>query len=289
MAKKNEFMAADEQVEATSISTRVPDIRIEGPSLRFDVITIAGLIIAVGLIVSALIVGGSPQAFVNPAALMIVLGGTMAVTAISFMPEDLARLGGVVFETIKYPVRSPSAVAMEMMDLAVVARQKGLLAVSEFEAELRKDSIIRDAFIHLIDGFDPQKVIMILQQDLDSNIEQSRKSADILKRAAEVAPAMGLIGTLVGLVQMLSVLKDPDSIGPAMAIALLTTFYGALLGTVLIAPLAAKIERKSKQDALIRQLVLATVVSVANKDNPRQLEIELNALLPANQRIVYFA
>ncbi|MAS87986.1 MAG: biopolymer transporter ExbB [Micavibrio sp.] len=289
MAKKNEFMAADEQVEVTSISTRVPDIRIEGPSLRFDVITIAGLIIAVGLIVSALIVGGSPQAFVNPAALMIVLGGTMAVTAISFMPEDLARLGGVVFETIKYPVRSPSAVAMEMMDLAVVARQKGLLAVSEFEAELRKDSIIRDAFIHLIDGFDPQKVIMILQQDLDSNIEQSRKSADILKRAAEVAPAMGLIGTLVGLVQMLSVLKDPDSIGPAMAIALLTTFYGALLGTVLIAPLAAKIERKSKQDALIRQLVLATVVSVANKDNPRQLEIELNALLPANQRIVYFA
>tara|TARA_B100001778_G_C18601254_1_gene637360 strand:+ start:1025 stop:1894 length:870 start_codon:yes stop_codon:yes gene_type:complete len=289
LAKKNEFMAADEQVEVTSISTRVPDIRIEGPSLRFDVITIAGLIIAVGLIVSALIVGGSPQAFVNPAALMIVLGGTMAVTAISFMPEDLARLGGVVFETIKYPVRSPSAVAMEMMDLAVVARQKGLLAVSEFEAELRKDSIIRDAFIHLIDGFDPQKVIMILQQDLDSNIEQSRKSADILKRAAEVAPAMGLIGTLVGLVQMLSVLKDPDSIGPAMAIALLTTFYGALLGTVLIAPLAAKIERKSKQDALIRQLVLATVVSVANKDNPRQLEIELNALLPANQRIVYFA
>lgn len=289
MAKKNEFMADDNQEEVTSISTRVPDIRIEGPSLRFDVITIAGLVIAVGLIVSALIVGGSPQAFVNPAALMIVLGGTMAVTAISFMPEDLGRLGGVVFETIKYPVRSPSAVAMEMMDIAVVARQKGLLAVSEFEAELRKDPIIRDAFVHLIDGFEPQKVIMILQQDLDSNLEQSRKSADILKRAAEVAPAMGLIGTLVGLVQMLSVLKDPDSIGPAMAIALLTTFYGALMGTVLIAPLAAKIERKSKQDGLIRQLVLATVVSVANKDNPRQLEIELNALLPANQRIVYFA
>jgi chemotaxis protein MotA len=282
-------MADDNQEEVTSISTRVPDIRIEGPSLRFDVITIAGLVIAVGLIVSALIVGGSPQAFVNPAALMIVLGGTMAVTAISFMPEDLGRLGGVVFETIKYPVRSPSAVAMEMMDIAVVARQKGLLAVSEFEAELRKDPIIRDAFVHLIDGFEPQKVIMILQQDLDSNLEQSRKSADILKRAAEVAPAMGLIGTLVGLVQMLSVLKDPDSIGPAMAIALLTTFYGALMGTVLIAPLAAKIERKSKQDGLIRQLVLATVVSVANKDNPRQLEIELNALLPANQRIVYFA
>ena len=267
----------------------VSSIQIDGPQMHLDIVTISGLFISLVLIVSALVVGGSPQAFVNPAALMIVVGGTLAVTAVSYMSEDLKKTGKIVMDTIFYPKRSASKVAEELMDLAVLARKKGVLAVSEFEDELQNDPWIKEAFSYLVDGFEENQVTAILKQNLDTSVENARKSAGILRRAAEVAPAMGLIGTLVGLVQMLSVLKEPDNIGPAMAIALLTTFYGAILGTVIIGPLAAKIERKSRQDILIKELILAAALSITHKENPRQLEIQLNALLPAEDRIIYFS
>lgn len=268
---------------------RLVSLSITAPQYNIDIFTISGLFIALALIVAALFVGGSPQAFVNPAALMIVVGGTAAVTAISFISEDLAKLGQVLWGTIAYHVRAPSQVAKELVDVAVMARQKGVLALSGEEQELGKDEMIREAVEYIVDGFETEKIQAIMSQDIESTYEQSRKSAGILRRAAEIAPAMGLIGTLVGLVQMLSFLKDPGSIGPAMAIALLTTFYGALLGTVILGPLAAKVDRKAQQTDLLKRLVMTAALSISSKENPRQLEIQLNALLPADQRIIYFS
>lgn len=265
------------------------DVRISEPQSRLDIVTVSGLIIALGLIISALVVGGSPQAFINPAAFMIVIGGTMAVTAICYLADDLAKLGGIIWGTIVYQIRSPSQVARELLDIAVIARQKGILALGDYHEELKKDIMLKNAVDYLVDGFTTEKIYMIMARDIESANEQGQKSAGILRKAAEVAPAMGLIGTLVGLVQMLSVLKDPSSIGPAMAIALLTTFYGALLGTVVIGPLAAKVERKTQKHDLIKRLIMLAVLSISNKENPRQLELEMNALLPADERIVYFS
>jgi chemotaxis protein MotA len=110
----------------------------------------------------------------------------------------------------------------------------------------------------------------------------------VLRRASEVAPAMGLIGTLVGLVQMLGSLSDPSAIGPAMALALLTTFYGAVLGNVVLSPLAAKVERAAEEDALVKTLYTIGAVSIARQENPRRLEMLLNAVLPPGKRIQYF-
>ena len=109
-----------------------------------------------------------------------------------------------------------------------------------------------------------------------------------VKAWIDIAPAMGMIGTLIGLVQMLQNMSDPSSIGPAMAVALLTTFYGALLGTAVLAPMAAKLERNSNEEAMLRSLIMVAMSSIARQDNPRRLELLLNTELPPEDRIQYF-
>jgi chemotaxis protein MotA len=114
------------------------------------------------------------------------------------------------------------------------------------------------------------------------------RTAAVLRRAAEVAPAMGLIATLVGLVQMLGSLNNPAAIGPGMAVALIATFYGAVLGNMILTPLAGKLETNAEQDGLIRTLYLIASVSIARQENPRRLEMLLNAVLPPGSRVTYF-
>ncbi len=115
-----------------------------------------------------------------------------------------------------------------------------------------------------------------------------KKSAGVFRKAAEVSPAMGLIGTLVGLVQMLGNLEDPSSIGPSMAVALLTTFYGAILAHMVFSPLASKLERNSDEEALVQNFYLLGAASIVRQENPRRLEMVLNALLPPASRLRYF-
>lgn len=140
----------------------------------------------------------------------------------------------------------------------------------------------------VVDGYQPADIQRFLTQEIEALIERHKRSASIALRASEIAPAMGLIGTLVGLVQMLANLESPETIGPAMAVALLTTFYGAIMGNVILAPLAVKLEKNSKDEALIKTLISISALSMATQQNPRQLEMLLNAELPPSQRINYF-
>ncbi len=117
---------------------------------------------------------------------------------------------------------------------------------------------------------------------------RNMRSVDILRRAGDVAPAMGLIGTLIGLVQMLGSLNDPRTIGPAMAIALLTTFYGAILAHMVFLPLAARADRMSEEEALSNSVYTLGVASIGRKENPRRLEVIVNALLPPEQKVNFF-
>lgn len=259
------------------------------PLIRMDSVTIFGLSIALALIFIALFLGGSPKAFFNIPALFIVVGGTMAVSAVSCTSDELSKLGMTLKSTLKQIVHDPQQVAIALLQMAIIARTQGLLALSKVEGQLEKDPELMRGAQFVIDGFDASKIQNVLQNELDAMIERSRRSAAIIRRASEVAPAMGLIGTLVGLVQMLSQLDNPDSIGPAMAIALLTTFYGALLGTVILGPLAGKIERNANQQALIKSLILTGMIGIATQENTRQLEIQFNAMLPSDQQIAYFS
>ena len=125
-------------------------------------------------------------------------------------------------------------------------------------------------------------------QEVEAEVERHKRSASITRRASEIAPALGLIGTLIGLVMMLADLENPETIGPAMAIALLTTFYGAILGTIVMAPLAVKLEKRSTDESMMKTLVKIAAASTARQENPRKLEMLLNSELPPAERIRYF-
>lgn len=279
---------AAQTAQVQSVGGPDPDIRISVPRIRLDFITIFGLIFAIGLIVLAIAMGNSNANFVNGPAFLIVVLGSMAATAVSYTGEELKHVPGIIGNTLVRRVRKPSTMATQLMDIAFLARKKGLLALNAIEPELSKDPFLARAVMLVTDGYNGDDIDRVLGQEVDAIAERHRRSASIVRRASEVAPAMGLIGTLVGLVQMLAQLDDPSTIGPAMAIALLTTFYGAILGTVVLAPLAAKLERNSSDEALIKNMILTGMGSIARQENPRRLEMLLNSEVPPEERIRYF-
>jgi chemotaxis protein MotA len=140
----------------------------------------------------------------------------------------------------------------------------------------------------IVDGNPGKDAEVILRREMHSTVMRHSKSTSVLKKLGEFSPAMGLIGTLIGLVQMLANLDDPSSIGPAMAVALLTTFYGAVMANMIFLPLASKLERNSSEETLVNNIYLMGVASIGRKENPRRLEMLINSLLPPSQRIRYF-
>lgn len=268
--------------------SNAPKISISRPITKIDFPTILGLLVAFSLIGAALVFGGSIGAFFNIPAAFIVIGGTIAVTSIAYRGEDLSKAWRILKSSLFYEIRDPSKMAVELMDLAVLAKTKGVLAISQQEDVLNKDPYIAMAMRYITDGYQTEDVLQILTHDMDALIERHKIGSGIIRRASEIAPAMGLIGTLVGLVQMLTQLNDPSSIGPAMAVALLTTFYGAILGTVILAPMAAKLERNAALDVMIKDLILSASISISKAESPRKLETVLNAALPPSAKIVYF-
>lgn len=289
MAEEATASAAPAPAAEPAMSRAAASVRIARPRRRFDKATGLGLFLAIAMIGAALALSGNLHSYYDLPAVLMVIFGTFAITAISYSGDEIKKSVEIFRSTLVKYVRKPSVMARQLLDLAVLVRMKGPLALSQVESEVRKDSFLYQGIMFIADGYTADEIKRILTQDIESVIERHRRTASIARRAAEVAPAMGLIGTLVGLVQMLNQLDDPSKIGPAMAIALLTTFYGAVMSTVFLMPLAAKLERNSGEDVMIKDMVLAAIVSIARQDHPRKLEHELNMLLPPGERIRYFS
>lgn len=263
-------------------------IKIDKSKVSLDLSTIIGLVLTFTLITIAILIGKSDANFFNLPSFLIVILGTMAVTSISYSWTEFKNAGNIIANSFFQQKQSTSVMARQLLDIAVHAKQKGLLSIAKAESELKKDPHLFKAAQIVTDGYAAPDIERILAQDLDALVERHRRSASILRRGAEISPAMGLIGTLIGLVQMLANLQDPETIGPAMAVALLTTFYGAILGTAVLSPMAAKLERNSNEEAMIRTLIMITMSSIARQDNPRRLEMLLNSELPPSEQIKYF-
>jgi len=252
------------------------------------VITLLGIFFGFGLIISAMIIGGSPWDFVNLQSVLIVLGGTVAITVVSFSVKDLAQIPNALWRMMSYKTHDPQEVGVTMIKIAEKARSGGMITLEQVSKTLNNEPFLQKGLELAVDGAKPEDIENILKQEIYSNATIQSKSVDLLRRSAEVAPAMGLIGTLVGLVQMLGNLSDPSTIGPAMAVALLTTFYGAILAHMVLIPLSSKAERNSHNESTLNLLYLTGVMSIGREENPRRLEMQLNAMLPQKSRISYY-
>jgi chemotaxis protein MotA len=249
--------------------------------------SILGLFSAIGLVALAIAMGGQLPAFLDIPSILIVVGGTLSVVFISFSFTDLQRTAQLASRALGHGQPAFGGLARHLLGLAKKARADGLLSLQQPAAQ-EPHAFLRQALSLAVDGAPIEAVEKVLVQDTQSLLERQERALALLRRAAEVAPAMGLIGTLIGLVQMLGQLSSPEAIGPAMAVAILTTFYGAVLAYMVFTPLAAKLEQMGADDLLTRKLMLAATLSMIKQENPRGLELSLNALLPPSQRVRVF-
>ena len=263
-------------------------LRFEAPSRKMDLATLLGLIAALALIGTAIVLNGSFRAFIDiPATLMVVLG-TVAVTAISYTSDELREARPSFRQALFRTEIDPRIAARRVLTLADKARKRGMLSLQGDLYGLRDAPYLQRSLGMLVDGLQVDEIERNMTLEAHALAQGRHRAAAILRRAAEVSPAMGLIGTLVGLVQMLGNLDSPERIGPAMSVALLTTLYGALLANVVFLPLASKLERNATVEQLVSQIYTMGVASMGRQENPRRLEMLLNTVLPAGQQIRYF-
>jgi chemotaxis protein MotA len=256
--------------------------------MSLDIATVIGIAAALLLVASAIVLGGRPSAFLDLPAILIVGGGTFGVTVACFSIHDMLVAFRVVGQTVFRAAQDPMDIARHLMQLSDAARRKGHLTLQDYLPDLMNNGLLYRGITMVVDGIDAAEVERIMQSELETMTERHIRTVSILRKAAEISPAMGLIGTLVGLVQMLGNLEDPSTIGPSMAVALLTTFYGAVLANLVFTPLASKLERNAMEDALASEMHVMAAGSIARQENPRRLEMLLNTVLPPENKIVYF-
>jgi len=269
----------------------IKGIRTKGgapKSGRLDLATVLGLLGGFTLIAAAVVLGGSVTAFIDAPSILIVVGGTFAITSISFSWEEVATAQRTIAHTLFRHNPDSTQAAHLSLQVAERVRKNGPLELQSVMPRLADQPFFQKALGVVLDGTPVEEIEHMLQNEVNSMATRHMKSAGVLRRAADVSPAMGLIGTLVGLVQMLGNLDDPASIGPAMAVALLTTFYGAVLANMVFLPLASKLERNSSEETLNYRIFALAASSIARRENPRRLEMLINTLLPPIKRIAYF-
>lgn len=252
-----------------------------------DLATALGLSISLGLVVYAVYLGGHLAGFLDVPALLIVVMGTIFVTMTSFSFTQLGKTGIVILKAFFHNHASPSEDAVRLLRLAQKARQAGMLGIQR-EATGESDGFLRQGLILAVDGMNPDVIERVMKADTAAMLERHANGIAVLRRAGETAPAMGLVATLIGLVQMMGQLSNPDALGPAMAVALMGTLYGAIMAYIVLMPLAVKLERASAEELLLRKVHTAAVLGLARQENPRQLELHLNAILPPGSRVSVF-
>ena len=261
------------------------------PALRsasLDFATLGGAVGGFLVIGAAMVVGGSPGSFVDVPSLLIVFGGTFLVTAMSFSLDEVVRAQGVMLRAIVYHAETPEEAARRMLYVADRARREGPISLESSLKNAHAGRFLTQAISLVADGLPAEEIEHMLARESHATRDRHVRSASVLRRAADVAPAMGLIGTLVGLVQMLGNLDDPSSIGPSMAVALITTFYGAILANMVFNPLANKLERNSEIESMVNYIYAIGAASVSRQENPRRLEMFINTVLSPVQRVSYF-
>lgn len=248
-----------------------------------DLATILGLVIAFGLVSSAILLGGSPMIFINIPAALIVIGGTIGATMINYPLGHVLGVVGVIKHTFMTKVESPAKITEQFMDFANKARREGILSLEPMLKNI-DDQYLKKGLQLTVDGLEPQTIQEIMETEISYLEERHETGAEILAIMGSFAPAMGMIGTVIGLVQMLQALDDPSAIGPAMAVALITTFYGALLANLVFNPMSGKLKTRSKEEILGKEMMLEGILCISKGENPRIIEEKLNSYLPPKVR-----
>lgn len=248
-----------------------------------DISTIAGLISGILFIIVAIMLNGRIGLFYDAPSVMITIGGTFASVLISYPLNKFfnsLKSARLIFQTKEF---NTGNVIQRIIDLANIARKEGLLALEE-AAQSMEDKFLQKGILLIVDGTDPELVRNILETELAFIEGRHKEVQGFWETVATLGPAWGMIGTLIGLINMLDQLNDPSAIGPSMAVALVTTFYGSILANFLANPIANKLKIRSSEEVLLKEVMIEGLLSIQAGENPRIIEEKLKAFLSPTLR-----
>lgn len=253
---------------------------------KLDMLTPTGLVLGFAMIMFGILSGAGFSgltSFLDPASLFIVLGGTFGALFITFNLKEMMLMPKVIKAAFsRQEIELPSLIDT-FVRLSDRARREGMLSL-EAELDDLEDNFIKKGILLAVDGVDPEVIHDIMNAEITAMEERHIKGKYILEKAGEYAPSWGMIGTLIGLVLMLNNLNDPTTLGPNMAIAILTTLYGSLIANLICLPMANKLGSKTEKEVFMKQIIIEGVIGVQSGQNPKILEEKLSAFLTAKER-----
>ena len=246
-----------------------------------DLASFVGILSGVGLIIGAIIIGGDVHNFINIPSIMIVLGGTTATTLLTFQFADVINAFRAAYFVFTEEKDEPNQMVATMIKLCHISRRQGILELGEIKTKSR---FLKKACDLIADGSSEEIIRSALRTEIDSLKIRHLIVQDVFRKMGTYAPAFGMLGTLIGLIQMLSKMQNPATIGPAMAVALLTTFYGSLLSTMFFLPIAGKLKARTHLEIINLEIMFEGAISILEVNNPLILYEKISSYIPAKHR-----
>lgn len=248
-----------------------------------DIATIIGFVLAFVAIVGSIFLTGLAPMYIDIKSIMVVVFGSIAVVFISFPLGNLLKLPKICKHTIFTKPVNVEELITQLVGFAEIARRDGILSLENHMQDVQDDFIIRGIQM-AVDGTDPELIEAVLETDLENIDARHGTNKQILDAVGRYAPAFGMIGTLIGLVAMLGDMSDPSGIGAGMAVALLTTLYGAIIANAIFLPMADKLQLRHDEEMVVKTIIVKGVMSIQAGDNPRVVAQKLQTFIPASQR-----
>ncbi|EJF07629.1 Flagellar motor component A MotA [Thiovulum sp. ES] len=248
-----------------------------------DLGTVIGLVLIYVLLAISMMLGVGIGPYVNIPSVLIVVGGSIGAIMVGFKMEQVTSMFGFFMIAIKPPVIDMDGLIKKLIDFAVVARKEGILSL---EAPLKNEEnkFLQMGLMMAIDGQEPDVIRDLLEIEIEQTSTRHKGNISMFDQLAALAGAMGMVGTLIGLVAMLLNMSDPSAIGPAMAVALLTTLYGSVIGNTFGTPIANILSVRNDEETLQNQMLLEGIISIQSGDNPRNMEAKLLGFVPPSKR-----
>jgi len=252
-----------------------------------DLGTVVGLVLILGLLFGAMAMGVGIGPYIDIPSVLIVFGGSIGALLISFKMEQMKNFVKIFMIAIKPPQEDIPELIKKLVEYSTQARRDGILSLEQ-AANNETNEFLKKGLSMAVDGNEPDTIREMLEIEMEQTSERHKGNAAIFDQWAGLAGSMGMIGTLIGLVAMLLNMSDPSAIGPAMAVALLTTMYGAMIGNIFGTPIANILSIRNSDELLVKTIILEGIMSIQAGDNPRTLESKLLSFLPPSERVSQF-
>lgn len=248
-----------------------------------DLASIIGVVAGIGFVAVTILLGSGLGLFWNLPSVMVVFGGTLAATMIAYPLGDFLKIIKVTMKVFMFKIEKPADIIATLVEISNKARKGGLLSI-EGDIKDTKDPYLAKALQMTVDGVKTGDIAAIMQKKMTLTKQEHKTGSSLYVSMGAFAPAFGMVGTLIGLVQMLANLDDPSSIGPKMAVAMITTFYGAVLANLFFIPMAEKLVIRSGEEITNMTIIFEGVLSIREGEHPRLMEDKLNVYLAEGQK-----